>query len=193
MCKHFLKAATSQVIYSWLILLTFKENKLSFYFHRHNWVGKRSLVKYYRRRLPPITFAFRASDISWHRPCCTAYLVGTNSILSQHYWRGLRFDIFCYKLTSDHIFESSSEFQVVPSSALIETLNDIFDQCHHTFLTSLESHVHRILERIQPPSQDLSPSLGVNQLLNLLRDVLSGGHIVDAQASDVADVQIFNF
>ncbi|XP_046652991.1 conserved oligomeric Golgi complex subunit 6-like [Daphnia pulicaria] len=78
--------------------------------------------------------------------------------------------------------------EVVPNSALIETLNDIFDQCHHTFLTSLESHVHRLLERIQPPSQDLSPSLGVNQLLNLLRDVLSGGHIVDAQASDVAEV-----
>jgi hypothetical protein len=49
------------------------------------------------------------------------------------------------------------------------------------------------LERIQPPSQDLSPSLGVNQLLNLLRDVLSGGHIVDAQASDVADVRLFLF
>nr|CAG4650862.1 EOG090X03SX [Simocephalus serrulatus] len=78
--------------------------------------------------------------------------------------------------------------EVVPNSALIETLNDIFDQCHHTFLTSLESHVNRLLERIQPPSQDLSPSVGVNQLLNLLRDVLSGGHIVDAQPSDVADV-----
>ncbi|XP_032790480.1 conserved oligomeric Golgi complex subunit 6 [Daphnia magna] len=78
--------------------------------------------------------------------------------------------------------------EVVPNSALIETLNDIFDQCHHTFLTSLESHVQRLLERIQPPSQDLSPSLGVNQLLNLLRDVLSGGHIVDAKPSDVSDV-----
>lgn len=77
----------------------------------------------------------------------------------------------------------------MPNSALIETLNDVFDQCHHTFLTSLESHVNRLLERIQPPSQDLSPSAGVNQLLNLLRDVLSGGHIVDAQPSDVADVK----
>ncbi|XP_057372549.1 conserved oligomeric Golgi complex subunit 6-like [Daphnia carinata] len=78
--------------------------------------------------------------------------------------------------------------EVVPNSALIETLNDVFDQCHHTFLTSLESHVQRLLERIQPPSQDLSPSLGVNQLLNLLRDVLSGGHIVDAKPSDVSEV-----
>jgi hypothetical protein len=95
----------------------------------------------------------------------------------------------CNKQTDDIYFNRYSlEFQVVPNSALIETLNDIFDQCHHTFLTSLESHVHRLLERIQPPSQDLSPSLGVNQLLNLLRDVLSGGHIVDAQASDVAEV-----
>jgi len=48
--------------------------------------------------------------------------------------------------------------------------------------------VSRLLERIQPPSQDLSPSAGVNQLLNLLRDVLSGGHIVDAKAADVAEV-----
>lgn len=77
---------------------------------------------------------------------------------------------------------------MVPNSVLIDTLNDIYDQCHHTFLTSLESHVSRLLERIQPPSQDLSPSAGVNQLLNLLRDVLSGGHIVDAKAADVAEV-----
>lgn len=75
---------------------------------------------------------------------------------------------------------------------MIETLNDIFDQCHHTFLASLESHVNRFLERIQPPNQDLSPSVGISQLLNLLRDVLSGGHIVDAQPSDVADVHAFS-
>ncbi len=81
----------------------------------------------------------------------------------------------------------------MPNSALIDTLNDVFDQCHHTFLTSLESHVNRLLERIQPPTSDLSPSVGVNQLLNLLRDVLSGGHIVDAQPSDVADVQLYIF
>nr|CAG4636061.1 EOG090X03SX [Eubosmina coregoni] len=78
--------------------------------------------------------------------------------------------------------------EVVPNSALIETLTDIFNQCHHTFLTSLESHVGRLLERIQLPSQDLSPSAGISQLLNLLRDVLSGGHIVDAQPGDVAEV-----
>nr|CAG4646151.1 EOG090X03SX [Macrothrix elegans] len=78
--------------------------------------------------------------------------------------------------------------EVVPNSALIETLNDVHDQCQHTFITSLESQVGRLLERIHPPNQDLSPSLGVNQVLNLLRDVLSGGHIVDAQAADVANV-----
>lgn len=77
---------------------------------------------------------------------------------------------------------------MIPNSALIETLTDVYDQCHHTFLTSLETQVGRLLERIQPPNQDLSPSSGVNQVLNLLRDVLSGGHIVDAQPADVADV-----
>ena len=78
----------------------------------------------------------------------------------------------------------------MPNSALIETLNDVFDQCHHTFLSSIESHVSRLLERIQPPTPDLSPSAGVTQLLNLLREVLSGGHIVDAQPSDVAEVSL---
>ena len=48
--------------------------------------------------------------------------------------------------------------------------------------------MNRLLDRIEPPSQDLSPSQGVSQLLNLLRDVLSGGHIVDAQPSDVCEV-----
>jgi len=81
----------------------------------------------------------------------------------------------------------------VPNSALIETLTDIFNQCHHTFLTSLESHVGRLLERIQLPSQDLSPSTGISQLLNLLRDVLSGGHIVDAKPSDVDEVICVSF
>lgn len=77
---------------------------------------------------------------------------------------------------------------MVPNSALTETLTDVYDQCRHTFLTSLEANVNRLLEQVQPPTQDLVPSLGIAQLLNLLRDVLSGGHIVDAQPSDVAEV-----
>lgn len=81
----------------------------------------------------------------------------------------------------------------MPDSFLIETLNDVYDQCKHTFLSSLETHVGQLLERVQPPGQDLSPSAGVNQVLNLLRDVLSGGHIVDAKPSDVTEVNHHDF
>lgn len=78
--------------------------------------------------------------------------------------------------------------EVVPNSLLVETLNDMYTQYHHTFLSTLELNVSQLLDRIQGPNQDLSPSIGVNQLLSLLRDVLSGGHITDAQPSDMANV-----
>ena len=64
----------------------------------------------------------------------------------------------------------------------------MYTQYHHTFLSTLELNVSQLLDRIQGPNQDLSPSIGVNQLLSLLRDVLSGGHITDAQPSDMANV-----
>nr|CAG4638356.1 EOG090X03SX [Cyclestheria hislopi] len=78
--------------------------------------------------------------------------------------------------------------QVIPNSSLLETLRDIYCQCHRSFLTALDSHVNRLLERIQAPNQDLSPSAGIAQMLTLLRDVLSGGHIVDAEPTDMEDV-----
>jgi len=78
--------------------------------------------------------------------------------------------------------------QVVGDSPLVETLTEMYALYHHTFLSTLELHVCRLLEKTQPPNQDLSPSNGVNLLLNLLRDVLSGGHITDAQANDMTNV-----
>lgn len=79
---------------------------------------------------------------------------------------------------------------MVGDSPLLETLKEMYALYHHTFLSTLESHVSRLLEKTQPPNQDLSPSNGVNLLLNLLRDVLSGGHITDAQANDIANVDL---
>ena len=80
--------------------------------------------------------------------------------------------------------------QVVGDSPLVETLTEMYALYHHTFLSTLELHVCRLLEKTQPPNQDLSPSNGVNLLLNLLRDVLSGGHITDAQANDMTNVNL---
>lgn len=76
---------------------------------------------------------------------------------------------------------------MVGDSPLLETLKEMYALYHHAFLSTLESHVSRLLEKTQPPNQDLSPSTGVNMLLNLLRDVLSGGHITDAQANDMTN------
>ena len=58
----------------------------------------------------------------------------------------------------------------------------------HLYIYCSFLFVYFFTKRIQPPSQDLSPSAGVSLMLNLLRDVLSGGHIVDAKPTDVAQV-----
>nr|CAG4640750.1 EOG090X03SX [Eulimnadia texana] len=78
--------------------------------------------------------------------------------------------------------------QVMTEGSLMETLCDLQTQCHRAFLSALEMSVHRIMERMQSPAQDLGPSPCIGQMLNLLRDILTEKRIVEIQAKEVGEI-----
>lgn len=79
---------------------------------------------------------------------------------------------------------------MVPGSQLLTTLEELQELSQHTFLLALQSQVRQQLsECVETPPSDLSPSPGVSQLLNLLRDVLSVGCIAEGRQQDLPQVK----
>ncbi|XP_069686337.1 conserved oligomeric Golgi complex subunit 6 [Periplaneta americana] len=79
--------------------------------------------------------------------------------------------------------------QVVPGSLLQTTLEELQELSQQTFLLALQSQVRQQLnERIETPPSDLSPSPGVSQLLNLLREVLSVGSVAEGRQQDLVKI-----
>jgi hypothetical protein len=79
---------------------------------------------------------------------------------------------------------------VVPGSQLQATLEELQELSQQTFLLALQSQVRQQLgEYIETPPSDLSPSPGVSQLLNLLREVLSVGSIAEGRQQDLTQVK----
>jgi hypothetical protein len=79
---------------------------------------------------------------------------------------------------------------VVPGSQLQSTLEELQELSQQTFLLALQSQVRQQLsECIETAPSDLSPSPGVSQLLNLLREVLSVGSIAEGRQQDLTQVK----
>ena len=70
------------------------------------------------------------------------------------------------------------------------TLEELQELSQQTFLLALQSQVKQQLsERIETPPSDLSPSPGVSQLLNLLREVLSVSNVAEGRQQDLTKVK----
>ena len=70
------------------------------------------------------------------------------------------------------------------------TLEELQELSQQTFLLALQSQVKQQLsERIETPPSDLSPSPGVSQLLNLLREVLSVRNVAEGRQQDLTKVK----
>jgi hypothetical protein len=79
---------------------------------------------------------------------------------------------------------------VVPGSQLQSTLEELQESSQQAFVLALQSQVRQQLsDFIQTPPSDLSPSPGVSQLLNLLREVLSVGGIAEGRQQDLTQVK----
>ncbi|XP_021917811.1 conserved oligomeric Golgi complex subunit 6 isoform X2 [Zootermopsis nevadensis] len=94
-----------------------------------------------------------------------------------------------YSVTNLVCFYKQVIGQVVPGSQLLTTLEELQELSQHTFLLALQSQVRQQLsECVETPPSDLSPSPGVSQLLNLLRDVLSVGCIAEGRQQDLPQI-----
>ncbi|PSN44948.1 hypothetical protein C0J52_16472 [Blattella germanica] len=83
------------------------------------------------------------------------------------------------------IMEQMALYQVVPGSMLQSTIEELQELSQQTFLLALQGQVRQQLsERVETPPSDLSPSPGVSQLLNLLREVLSVGSVAEGRQQD---------
>lgn len=94
-----------------------------------------------------------------------------------------------YSITNLIRFYQQVIEQVVSGSMLLTTLEELQELSQQTFLLALQSQVKQQLnERIETPPSDLSPSPGVSQLLNLLREVLSVGSVAEGRQQDLVKI-----
>lgn len=79
---------------------------------------------------------------------------------------------------------------MVPGSLLQSTLEELQELSQQTFLLTLQMQVKQHLSQgIETPPSDLSPSPGVSQLLNLLREVLSVSSVAERRQQDLIKVR----
>lgn len=79
--------------------------------------------------------------------------------------------------------------QVVPGSNLEATLLELQKCSEKAFLSALQIQVkQQLLERVEAPPADLSPSPGIPHLLSLLRDLLSLASIAEGKQEDISKI-----
>lgn len=70
------------------------------------------------------------------------------------------------------------------------TLSDLQKLSERTFLSALQSQVkQQLLERVEAPPPDLSPSPGIPHLLSLLKEILSIASVAEGKQDDMNKVQ----
>ncbi|KAG8297636.1 Golgi transport complex subunit 6 [Homalodisca vitripennis] len=79
--------------------------------------------------------------------------------------------------------------QVVPGSTLESTLSELYSNSEKAFLSTLQNQVkQQLLERVEAPPADLSPSPGIPHLLSLLRDIISIASVAEGRQDDINKV-----
>lgn len=79
--------------------------------------------------------------------------------------------------------------QVIPGSSLAITLTELYSNSEKAFLSTLQVQVkQQLLERVEAPPADLSPSPGISLLLALLRDIVSIASVAEGRQDDITKV-----
>lgn len=79
--------------------------------------------------------------------------------------------------------------QVVAGSSLEATLTELQGNSEKAFLSTLQSQVkQQLLERVDAPPADLSPSPGIPPLLALLREIISIASVADGRQDEINKV-----
>ncbi|XP_018574579.1 conserved oligomeric Golgi complex subunit 6 isoform X2 [Anoplophora glabripennis] len=75
--------------------------------------------------------------------------------------------------------------KIVSKGSLEKTLLDLQNLCEQVFFTTLQQEVNNALIKVETPLRDLSPTPVVNNLLALLRDLLSTANMSEGRENDM--------
>ena len=82
-------------------------------------------------------------------------------------------------------------YKVTGPSVLETNLVELQERSEQTFLSSLQQQVNNTLVRVEAPPRDLSPTSAVNNLLAILRDMLSTASMSEGRENDMGKVSRF--
>lgn len=92
-----------------------------------------------------------------------------------------------YGVASSLKFYLQIVIKTVPSGQLCQTIEELHKTMECVFLNKLQNLVRdTLLERIEAPPLDLSPSPGIGHLLNILRQVLSVAAVTEDKQEDTS-------
>lgn len=78
--------------------------------------------------------------------------------------------------------------KIVTCGLLPETLTFLEQRSEEVFLTSLQQQVNQMLVRVESPSRDLLPTTSTNQLLAIMRDMLSTANMSEGRENDMGNI-----
>ncbi|XP_022916394.1 conserved oligomeric Golgi complex subunit 6 [Onthophagus taurus] len=71
---------------------------------------------------------------------------------------------------------------------LNSTLQELQENVEHAFIKTLEGQVSNMLVRVEAPPKDLTPTSSINNLLSLLRDMLSTASMSEGREQDMVKI-----
>lgn len=75
---------------------------------------------------------------------------------------------------------------------MARTLNELKEMTESAFLNSVQNLVrHSLLEKIEAPAPDLTPSPGISYLLNFMTEILSIAGLTDGRKEFIVKVSHF--
>ncbi|KAJ8937285.1 hypothetical protein NQ314_011965, partial [Rhamnusium bicolor] len=75
--------------------------------------------------------------------------------------------------------------KIVKKGLFEQTLIELQNRCEQVFLVALQQQVNNMLIRVEAPPRDLSPTPAVNNLLAILRDMLSTASMSEGREVDM--------
>lgn len=73
--------------------------------------------------------------------------------------------------------------------SLEKTISNLQNLCEQLFLATLQQEINNALIKVETPLRDLSPTPVVNNLLALLRDLLSSANMSEGRENDMKKVR----
>ncbi|XP_065353864.1 conserved oligomeric Golgi complex subunit 6 [Cloeon dipterum] len=78
--------------------------------------------------------------------------------------------------------------EVVSGGSLDKNLEELHSASFAAFVRTLDGQVRRLSDRIEPPSSELTPVLGITRIMSLLRDVLAATSVAEQRKQDISQI-----